>query len=266
MSTENTEKLNFSSVWPRVIEVVGNISKKQIAEMAGVTAAAVTNWETTGKIPHEPLFRIALVNGVSVHWFLTGDGEKYVSPAKDRSLFRSDIERAIDLLNEDKLRNLHLPSDNGNIYEALLYVARSVESIQRELRDVRVFISHSSDDSQAVREFIELFEKFVTPVTKKLANGDEQEKIAADFISLFHNLPDEAKAAISTRLVTEIAGYSNRPNEVKKTEPIVEQKNFLMSDSQGRNAGTKRLPKAIQKDIDDAQAFVETEIQKKRKH
>lgn len=87
MSTENKEKLNYFSVWQRVEEVAGDATKKQIAAMAGVSPAAVTNWQTDGKIPLEPLFRFALANGVSIHWLLTGEGEKMVSkpsePEKD---------------------------------------------------------------------------------------------------------------------------------------------------------------------------------------
>lgn len=51
---------------------------------------------------------------------------------------------------------------------------------------------------------------------------------------------------------------------VVKSEPIIEQKNWLMSDPQGKNAGTKRLPKKIRLDIEDAKAAIEELEQKER--
>jgi transcriptional regulator with XRE-family HTH domain len=100
-------------------------------------------------------------------------------------------------------------------------------------------------------------EKLVTPVTKTLANESEVETIPAVFLSHFYNLPDEAKAAISERLITEIANYLQQPKDVKKkTEAVIEQNDFLMSDPKGANAGTKRIPAAIRKDIADAKAHV----------
>lgn len=63
-----------------------------------------------------------------------------------------------------------------------------------------------------------------------------------------------AEPMVETAGITE--DLPKKPKPAKK-EYIAVQNDFLMSDPKGKNAGTKRLPKAIQRDIDYAKAEVE---------
>lgn len=66
--------------------------------------------------------------------------------------------------------------------------------------------------------------------------------------------------------LSEATGNSGVKVEIEKQVPqqVPLSSNFLMSDPKGRNAGTKRLPKAIQRDIDYAKAEVEEAKRKQR--
>lgn len=93
MSTDFSAFLKFDSIWGRIKEVAGDATQTQIGAMAGVTSGAVSNWKKEEKIPFEPLFRFALANKVSVHWLLTGEGEKIVSRGSQEEITYVAIKR-----------------------------------------------------------------------------------------------------------------------------------------------------------------------------
>jgi hypothetical protein len=73
--------LSLDEIFQRVMEASGAANDTQLAEAISAGRSSISTWRTRGTIPFENLFGFARKRGVSIHWLLTGEGEKDV-PAK----------------------------------------------------------------------------------------------------------------------------------------------------------------------------------------
>lgn len=100
-----------------------------IAVIAGVSASAVTNWKDNKKIPMESLFSISEATGVSMHWLLTGQGEKFVTQEPNQN----EVVRALAFSAGTKAERLTSPANQALSEELLRMIDQKLtELLERE--------------------------------------------------------------------------------------------------------------------------------------
>ncbi len=78
MSTPNTRKDSSIEFQKRFVAMCGTSNPRTISEFLGISYQAARNY-LDGRIPESKvLVRFAEKSPVSIHWLLTGEGEKYV--------------------------------------------------------------------------------------------------------------------------------------------------------------------------------------------
>jgi transcriptional regulator with XRE-family HTH domain len=126
---KNTAMLNYFEIRSRIDEAVGSGKNLDIAEKAGVTASAVTNWKTEKKIPMESLFSISEATGVSMHWLLTGEGEKFIAQEPEQN----ETVRALAFSVGTKAEKLADPTNQAISVELLRMIDQKfTELLDRE--------------------------------------------------------------------------------------------------------------------------------------
>lgn len=70
--------LNKKEIYERVRDALGVKNLTEVAERLGLTTGAVSQWKTTGKISLDTLIKVSELSGVSIHWLVTGKGEKKI--------------------------------------------------------------------------------------------------------------------------------------------------------------------------------------------
>lgn len=82
------------TIYDRITEAVGMQKAADIAKALGVTPGAVSQWKIRGNISLENLSAVSLLTGVSIHWLITGEGEKLIrSATKGLALVRAPVVR-----------------------------------------------------------------------------------------------------------------------------------------------------------------------------
>lgn len=66
------------SAFERILNAFNAKTATEVAGKLGLTPQAVSKWDKGGGIKFETLISITTQTGVSIHWLLTGQGEKYV--------------------------------------------------------------------------------------------------------------------------------------------------------------------------------------------
>ena len=83
------ESEKLSTFGERLIAAFGEVPKSKIAEVLGVKPSAVTNY-LQDRIPDaDKLKAISDFTNCSIHWLITGEGEKYLNPEKQVTLDES---------------------------------------------------------------------------------------------------------------------------------------------------------------------------------
>ncbi len=91
----------MSTFGKRFLEAFGDKQKGEIADILGVSAAAVTNY-LQGRIPdEEKLRKISDFTNCSIHWLITGEGEKYLNPGRHINLDVTFRELVRELIREE---------------------------------------------------------------------------------------------------------------------------------------------------------------------
>ena len=96
----------------RLLEAFGEIRKGKIAEVMQVKPSALSNY-LAGRIPDAN--KLKLISGLthcSIHWLITGEGEKLVKPSIDLdATLRNVVQEMIDA--ELESRNVaRIPAEN----------------------------------------------------------------------------------------------------------------------------------------------------------
>lgn len=101
---KNKALLDSTNFFDRVCSALGipNVygAKAKVAEITGISKTAVGLWdkgEMPGKESLQNLARISELSGTSLHWLLTGEGEKEIDPQKTISF---------DEIFENKIREI----------------------------------------------------------------------------------------------------------------------------------------------------------------
>lgn len=90
-------KLDKKKIFGRITIALGKSKAADIAKMFGLTAGAVSQWKNTGNISLENLNAVSLSSGVSIHWLVTGEGEKFLNiKSKPLALVSSPADTAAD--------------------------------------------------------------------------------------------------------------------------------------------------------------------------
>ncbi len=76
----------MSSFGERLLEAFGEVPKSKIAEILGVKPSAVTNYLQNRVPDEEKLRRISDFTKCSIHWLITGEGNKFVDNKKDEEI------------------------------------------------------------------------------------------------------------------------------------------------------------------------------------
>ncbi len=76
----------MSSFGERLLEAFGDVPKGKIAKILGVKPSAVTNYLQDRVPDEEKLRRISDETKCSIHWLLTGEGNKFIETEKDEEI------------------------------------------------------------------------------------------------------------------------------------------------------------------------------------
>ena len=77
---ESKETPTTNSLWKRIQQALGTSGVPETASVVGLTKPSVYDWQK-GKPPSlDTLIKIARLGNVSLHWLITGEGEKAVAP------------------------------------------------------------------------------------------------------------------------------------------------------------------------------------------
>jgi transcriptional regulator with XRE-family HTH domain len=69
-------------LWGRIQQALGTSGVPETAKVMSLTKPSVYDWQK-GKTPSlDTLIKIARLGGVSLHWLITGEGEKAVAPGE----------------------------------------------------------------------------------------------------------------------------------------------------------------------------------------
>lgn len=91
VENQQVEINNLEGFWLRLLEVC-NLTNfhgvgKQVADVTGLSSAAISKWRRgEGKPSFDNLIQIAKSTNSSIHWLLTGEGEKYVQPTGSKNV------------------------------------------------------------------------------------------------------------------------------------------------------------------------------------
>lgn len=66
------------SVFARILNAFNAKTATEVADRLGISPQAVSKWNNDGGMKFTTLNLISEQTGVSIHWLLTGQGEKYV--------------------------------------------------------------------------------------------------------------------------------------------------------------------------------------------
>lgn len=80
MPIENT------NLFERIRGALNAKNAAEVAEMLGITEQAITRWKKDGGVKIQTLNLVFELSGVSIHWLLTGKGEKFVSEPAEYGL------------------------------------------------------------------------------------------------------------------------------------------------------------------------------------
>jgi len=75
---------NKSEIFNRICEALEVTKAAEVADKLGITEGSVSQWKKTGKIALKTYVRISELSNTSVHWLLTGEGEKFVKNTSAR--------------------------------------------------------------------------------------------------------------------------------------------------------------------------------------
>lgn len=123
------------------------LTQQQLADVAGVTAAAVAQWESgdSKTVRPENLFKVARALNKSAEWLITGAGEQYMKPDLHEivnALPDDSQQQVFDFIEYriDKAEGL-LASDKAAEYTAM------IEEFKRDLETRRRRDSADRDNS-----------------------------------------------------------------------------------------------------------------------
>ncbi len=97
MSTDSSQSLNIADFGERLRKAFNGASNAEIARKLRITPTAVGN-HIKGRVTLPMLLEVSKSTGCSVDWLLTGNGEKYISPAKQINLdetFRAVVREVV---------------------------------------------------------------------------------------------------------------------------------------------------------------------------
>lgn len=115
MSRENEALLQENGFFDRICEALGikneRGAKAKIAEIVGVSDNAIGFWEK-GEMPGrkslENIAQVSKRSNTSIHWLLTGEGEKYINPGKHINLDETFRAVVREIVREEILGNSEL--------------------------------------------------------------------------------------------------------------------------------------------------------------
>lgn len=107
MSRKNTTNIENFGFTKRLIEACGTSKPAEIRRMLNISYQAAKNY-VNGRLPDSHvLLAISECTSCSIHWLLTGEGEKYINPLPEKSTqvltdeIRAFIRQEVyDLLND----------------------------------------------------------------------------------------------------------------------------------------------------------------------
>lgn len=70
--------LNNQEMFNRICEALGVTKASEVAEQLGITDGSVSQWKKTGKIALKTFIRVSELSNASIHWLVTGEGERFV--------------------------------------------------------------------------------------------------------------------------------------------------------------------------------------------
>jgi chromosome partitioning protein len=120
MSTSNLLLVNQHRRSPfgyRLKEAFQEIPNKEIARKLGVSNSAVTTYMLGRVPPAELLTEISRLTDCSIHWLITGEGEKFVNPEISRAEKRTDT--------------ILIANDKGGVGRTISSVTLAVEFAKR---------------------------------------------------------------------------------------------------------------------------------------
>ncbi len=88
----------MTSFGERLLDIFGDVPKGNIAKVLGVKPSAVTNYLQDRVPDGDKLKRISDFTNCSIHWLITGEGEKYLNSNKQINLdetFRAVVREII---------------------------------------------------------------------------------------------------------------------------------------------------------------------------
>jgi phage repressor protein C with HTH and peptisase S24 domain len=99
---QDVEIFNPAGFWHRLLEIYGLSDihgvGRLLATASGFTEATVSKWRRGDSKPSaDNLCVIAKSTGVSIHWLLTGEGEKFVQPAQAKDVQVSALKQQISV-------------------------------------------------------------------------------------------------------------------------------------------------------------------------
>lgn len=92
----------------RVIEAFGGIGIREISETTGIPYQTLYSY-LTGKrdIPNDTLVQLSKATNVSIHWLLTGEGDKYVpEPSPDRTWYEAFFYKGQQLSDPNRRQRI----------------------------------------------------------------------------------------------------------------------------------------------------------------
>ncbi len=180
-------KIDRAGFYGRVQEVMNETSAPAIGRRLGLTKQAVYAWERKGVIPEaDVLEKIAGENSISLHWLLTGQGNKYVNGGTVIQISGQKGEQKGELLlpegmTEAELNGLiALAKREGRTPGNMITVL-----VRRELQQTN-FIG---EEAEGVGPLISNFEELIEQLDK---------------------LPEKEKRAASAQVIGELMMRSNR--------------------------------------------------------
>lgn len=80
------EIINAEDTINRMKEAIGVKTNTDLANFLCVAQNTISGWKSRQTIPIEELAKISYSKKVSVHWLMTGEGEKFVGGAKSEDI------------------------------------------------------------------------------------------------------------------------------------------------------------------------------------
>jgi predicted transcriptional regulator len=116
----------------KLIEAAGTSKGYEIAAIVGIKPAAVSSWKKEKKIPYENLFAVSKYSGVSLHWIVTGEGEKYIQPTSEET----ETIRALAFSAGVKAEKLTNPTNQAISKELLAMIDAKLDELLRREKEL----------------------------------------------------------------------------------------------------------------------------------